>query len=499
MGTKIGLDRLCMMKAMLVMGALIAATFLGIVFADHKTSRHSVEVSLTEAELDFINTHPEVTLAGGISFEPFLIKNLDDNISGYDVDIAKLILKRTGLKISFKLGIWNDIQENAKNRELDGLSTAEFNEERTLYYNKSIPYANLTKYALVRHGNPKNIHSLKDFSGKKIAMQKGNTLFDDILKNPIADIEIIHYDTMHEMINSVATGSTDITILDESTPYIAHQLGLSNSIDIAFPMNESFNLFFLVRNDWPEAITVINKGLTSISKQEFDEIKARWFKPMGKQVSYSLLIKSVSILFVLLSLISAWAYAIHRAKKTVHSTLKCLKEKDKELEIKNKALEKLSVTDPLTSLYNRVKIDQVLEEELVRAERSQEPFGIIFIDIDFFKTINDTYGHQIGDDVLKSMAYIMKRYTREVDVIGRWGGEEFLIISPLTDKAGLHTLAEKLRKNIEQYDFSLGETRTASFGVAIYQKGDISSSIVSRADAALYRAKETGRNKVVAL
>ena len=476
--------------------------FIGTAHANHTSENHPLKVALTSDEHDFIEQYPEVVLAGGTSFEPFLIRNLggSDNISGYDVDIANLISQRTGLKIKFELGVWNDIQKKAQNRELDGLSTAQFNDERAAYYNSSLPYIALTKYALVRHGNPKKIHSLNDLGGKTVALQKGNTLFDDILDNTITDIKVVYFNSIHEVIKAVASGSADMTVLDESTPYIAQKLGLADSIEIAFPTtDEPFELVFLLRNDRPQLTTIFNKGLMSITSDERDAIKKHWFTPMEKQIDYSFFLKVVATISIVLLGIFYWSYKLHLARDKMKKALNEIEKKDKELNIKNKMLEQLAVTDRLTGLYNRVRLDEAIDQEAIRASRYPVTFGVILADIDLFKSVNDTYGHQVGDQTLVEVAEILKESSREVDVVGRWGGEEFLIISPNTDADGLTKLAEKLRANIERHDFPVIKSKTVSFGMTIYQKDDTSHGLIAKADRALYIAKENGRNRVEAV
>jgi len=163
-----------------------------------------------------------------------------------------------------------------------------------------------------------------------------------------------------------------------------------------------------------------------------------------------------------------------------------------------KRIEELSITDRLTGLYNRLKLDEVLSLHVSLALRHQNVFSTIILDIDKFKSVNDTYGHQVGDTLLQEIAKVLKNNVRLEDIIGRWGGEEFLIVLPNTTHDGAMLLAEKLRKAIEQTAFSTVGTRTSSFGVASYVQGDDTKTIVGRADEALYRAKESGRNKVEA-
>ncbi|TBW55435.1 diguanylate cyclase [Marinobacter halodurans] len=176
-----------------------------------------------------------------------------------------------------------------------------------------------------------------------------------------------------------------------------------------------------------------------------------------------------------------------------------VRERTRELEEKNAALEQLSVTDALTGLYNRHKLDQVLIYEQNRFQRYGHIFSVILLDIDHFKLVNDLHGHSIGDDVLKQVADILAWNTRQTDSVGRWGGEEFLIVCTDTDLDGAATLSNLLRQRIASHDFPHLEGITASFGVTEYRAGDNESLVVSRADDALYQAKHAGRNKVFGL
>ena len=163
-----------------------------------------------------------------------------------------------------------------------------------------------------------------------------------------------------------------------------------------------------------------------------------------------------------------------------------------------KRAEKLSITDQLTKIYNRVHLEESFKEELNRAKRYNSKFSIILLDVDHFKEVNDNYGHDIGDEILIDMAKILQKHIRATDILGRWGGEEFLIILPETDVVKAEQLAEKLRVEIENHTFVEIGKKTSSFGVSEFKIDDESSKeIVKRADNALYEAKNLGRNRVV--
>lgn len=161
-----------------------------------------------------------------------------------------------------------------------------------------------------------------------------------------------------------------------------------------------------------------------------------------------------------------------------------------------KLIEKISQTDQLTKVFNRLKLDEVLFEEITRNDRYNLDFSIILLDIDNFKSINDTFGHLIGDKVLIEIANILTKNIRKTDILGRWGGEEFLIICTNTDIKGVQKIAESLRQTIEKTDFQGVGNITASFGATQFYRHEQEEDMLKRADEALYLSKNNGRNQV---
>ncbi len=165
--------------------------------------------------------------------------------------------------------------------------------------------------------------------------------------------------------------------------------------------------------------------------------------------------------------------------------------------IQQKILQYKAQHDRLTDIYNRQKIDEVLEKICGYSSRRKEEVGIIMFDIDHFKKVNDQFGHIIGDEVLKKVAYMIRKNIREEDIFGRWGGEEFLIILRHTSIENTHKKAEMLRKSIENMNYPKIPHITASFGVTQISRNDTPQTLIKRADLALYKAKTQGRNRVV--
>lgn len=161
-----------------------------------------------------------------------------------------------------------------------------------------------------------------------------------------------------------------------------------------------------------------------------------------------------------------------------------------------KRLEELWMTDHLTGLHNRQSIDQIWEREILRAERYGDLFSVLLIDIDHFKSVNDNYGHLVGDELLFQFAQLLQEECRDTDHIGRWGGEEFIILIPNTNLSSAVLMAEKIRETIENFSFTTVGQITVSIGVGCYRSGMSEDELFSLADKALYRAKNSGRNRV---
>jgi diguanylate cyclase (GGDEF)-like protein len=168
----------------------------------------------------------------------------------------------------------------------------------------------------------------------------------------------------------------------------------------------------------------------------------------------------------------------------------------RRIERDEQALHDLSTHDRLTGAWNRRWFDEMLAREMKRARRYGLPLSLVMFDIDRFKKVNDTRGHQAGDDLLAALSVYVSAHIRDSDSLARWGGEEFMLVAPNTDIEAARRLAENLRTLIERGDFGDAGRITCSFGVAQLQAGDTPENLTGRADAAMYRAKQEGRNRV---
>lgn len=203
-----------------------------------------------------------------------------------------------------------------------------------------------------------------------------------------------------------------------------------------------------------------------------------------------------SLPFFLELVLNTWLAAMLAIIVSARIQARLRRERDRVAEI-NRELLVLSTTDPLTALANRNRVDEVLGVQSRRSSARGVPLSVIMVDVDHFKNVNDDFGHPAGDEVLIRLADILRTSVRETDTVGRWGGEEFIIILPETDVASAERTAERIRRTVSAADFGIDRPLTASLGVAGHGDRDDPARLVARADQALYAAKNTGRNRVL--
>jgi diguanylate cyclase (GGDEF)-like protein len=172
----------------------------------------------------------------------------------------------------------------------------------------------------------------------------------------------------------------------------------------------------------------------------------------------------------------------------------------KELESTNARLKETSFKDEVTGLYNRRFFSLRLEEELSRYRRFNHPVSVVLLDLDGFKAVNDEFGHTVGDDTLREVAQILMKHSRGINVVSRYGGDEFAVLLVETSKAGARLYADRIREVVAKYPFSHGKIITASFGVASLPDDEAGTAedLFRAADDALYTAKRAGKNQVAA-
>lgn len=246
----------------------------------------------------------------------------------------------------------------------------------------------------------------------------------------------------------------------------------------------------------------IKHTLTTSELRSFDSMQLGLDVKFGEK-RYFITADRIQILNLLLStyeMAIARNNELKKAKEELEAMNRLIEQKNSKLQEINRELEIVSKTDPLTGLDNRRNMIEKIETEIVRFKRNTKTFSLIIGDVDFFKNLNDTYGHDGGDLVLKMLTQNMRESVREMDSVARWGGEEFLLLLPETDGESGVKLAERIRQKIATHAIRYNDSElkvTMSFGVSCFKKGDSIDETIKRADNALYEGKRLGRNRVV--
>jgi len=445
---------------------------------------------LTTDEQHYLKNKERVRFCSDPDWLP--IEKIEDNKHiGITADYLKEISQR--LDIQFELVPTTSWQESLifiTEGRCDFLSSAMRTPERDAFLNFTTAYLNLSLVITTR-SDTFFIHSLKNIKNKKVGIVK-DYAFEDILRKEYPDVELVLVSSANEGLRKVQ--KDEIYAFVDTLEATSQQLRTHSFSDlkISGKLDENIPIAFGVKKDDDTLFNILEKGINSLSADEKKEIYDKWvFVAVEKEVDYTLFFQLFAAVFIVV------LFLIYRNRVALNYNNQLLNI-NKELEHLNLQLEELSQTDQLTQLSNRRYLDMTLSQEITRSHRYRESFCVILIDIDFFKKVNDTYGHQQGDIVLKETARILRSHSRESDIVGRWGGEEFLMILPKTDLSSALIMAEKLRELIRSHDYGLDHQITASFGVTEFdQTDDDDSSLLRRVDANLYEAKETGRDKII--
>jgi len=384
---------------------------------------------------------------------------------------------------------WSQSIDYIKNRECDMLALGMETSERKSYLNFTSSYLEVPLVVATRVDVP-FINNILDLEGEKVGIVKGDA-FVKILKNKYPSLSIIEVEDIYDGLDKVKSGQHFAYIDTLASIGYEFQSNYFGELKIAGKVTESLKLSVAVRKDDKTLLNILQKAINTITNESHRKILTKWVPiKFEKSVDYKNIwqIALVSILFIFL--VIYWNIKITNANKL-------LKVAQKDIEEKNKALNQLAVTDKLTDLFNRRKIEEIIQAELNRKERFKHSFCLSILDIDHFKKVNDVYGHQQGDRVLIEISSILKSNLRKTDFVGRYGGEEFILIFPESSVDSIFSIIEDIRQKIATKHFEGVGHKTASFGVATSYKGDTVEKLINRADRALYIAKNNGRNKIV--
>lgn len=456
----------------------------------------SSSLDLTPQEREWLRTHPIVKTAIDTSWAPFEYLDEQGNYRGLAADYLALISQKLGIRFEpYKQGVWKDTVALMKQHQLDMYPCAVKTPERETYALFTAPYLSF-RMVMATTDDVDYINDISELNHKTVAVARGY-LAQEILRRYYPAIKRIEVDTVEEGLQAVATDKA-FAFIDNTAAitYAIKQAGYSN-LKISGELPYRSELAMGVRNDWPVFAGIIQKALASVTPEERDAIYNRHVAIKYTQpITWQWVLKIIFPFAIIVALLLYYTRKLRHLNRIYKMTMQHLTQTQNDLEEANTKLQTLSTTDALTGVFNRYMLDKTLLQSIESAKRYNRPLSVIMVDLDYFKEVNDTYGHHAGDDVLKASARLLSENCRKSDIVGRWGGEEFLIICPETSEAEAAALAEKLCAIFSHTPFLENHSQTASFGLSSYREDDTPETFVIRIDEALYDAKKSGRNCV---
>ncbi|WP_022940936.1 transporter substrate-binding domain-containing diguanylate cyclase [Psychromonas hadalis] len=449
----------------------------GLLSETNIANSKNIALKFTEQELTWIKENPQVTLIGDPAWFPFEGFDKSKRYVGIVAEVLNLITRKSGLIFNVsETATWQHTIQFSTEQPVDIISASRAN----LILNKNYrpTYSTIKNpIVMIARGDMHYIPDLNSVKNLSIAVIS-DTGYSHIIRQTYPNVTFIKVDSINDALLGVANEQYDIVLMSMSVAsYQMAELGLYE-LRIVGITDLDMELTLFVNRDKPILWDIINKVKLHETKQERHEILAKWIK--HKYIDRYSPEKMRVLMLVTIFFIGFVFYRNHLLKKQA------------------KVLTELAQTDKLTNIHNRLYLDKILLQTTAQSLRYKKTFSLIMIDIDYFKVVNDKYGHLVGDEMLVQFSLLITDNVRNSDVIGRWGGEEFLIICPETNLQEASILAEKLREQVQQTIFLNIGRKTASFGVCEYQASESVELCLGRADKALFVAKRAGRNQVKA-
>jgi polar amino acid transport system substrate-binding protein len=430
--------------------------------------------SLSTEEKEFLRQKGRLTMCVDPDWMP--LEKIDNGVHiGIAADYMAIMQQFLGVPIVLVPSKrWTESIELAKARKCDIFSLAMATPERFEYMVFTKPYLRFP-LVLVTHDNKPFIADIALITGKRLGLVR-NYAFGELLRAKYPQLDIVDVDSVIDGLDRVEHGELYGFIGNLVT--VGYELQKSYpQLKIAGKFDEYWELGVGVRNDEPLLYSAFEKAVASISNHQGQDILNRWISVKYEKAMDLMSIWQGLVIFSLLVV-----FLLYRQRM---------------LQQHNRELLALTRTDALTGVGSRHYLDQELSRLLEYYQRYTEPFSIMVIDLDYFKEVNDHFGHPTGDRVLIEFVGLVQQHLRKTDIFGRWGGEEFLVVCPNTDLRQVEILAERIRNAIAGHTFEETGRQTVSIGLSVCEDKEITPArLVAAADKALYAAKAAGRNRV---
>ncbi len=431
---------------------------------------------LTEEERAYINLNQPFTYCIDPDWPPYEVINASGRHEGISADLLQLVAQHAGIELKLRATRdWDESIALSKSGECQVLSFLNRTPARDQWLSFTRPVFIDRNVIVTREEHP-FIDDLGSLAGKTLVLPKGTSI-EERVRQDFPNLSILTTETEAEAFAMVSQRKADMTMRSLIVAvYTIKKEGWFNlKISGQVPGYEN-NLRIGVFKKHEMLRNILDQGVAEIGPSQRAEIANRHVSiKVQSGIDYELIAKIVAAFSLILLTSLFWAVKLRAV---------------------NKQLWRLARTDPLTNIANRASINERMDKEIERSRRYSRPFSVILLDLDHFKRINDEQGHLMGDQVLKAFAVLAVRTARTQDMVGRWGGEEFIILCTETNIEQAEILAERLCQVVREHRFESRRPHTVSAGVATLDADDTADSLTNRADQALYLAKQGGRDQV---
>ncbi|OJX70374.1 diguanylate cyclase [Magnetospirillum sp. 64-120] len=395
---------------------------------------------------------------------------------GIAADLLELVAARSGIDLTLVPTVtWQDSLQAARDGRCQALSFLNSSPARSQWLVFTDPLFADPNVILTREESP-DIADLTKVGDKVLALPEGTSI-EEWVRRDFPNLRVVTTKDEETALAMVSNRQADLTLRSMTVAVHAIKRRGWFNLKVAGRVEGYDNLLRMgLRPERAALLPALNQGIAAISADERVEIANRHTGVTIRTGIDPAVVRNVGAVLAVVLLTSLfWGVKLRAV---------------------NAQLRRQSRTDSLTGLGNRAFINERMGLEQARARRMARPLSVILLDVDHFKQVNDRFGHLAGDRVLKDIAAILSHAARQTDCVGRWGGEEFLLLCPDTHLDQAVILAERIRAAMSCHGFATGCRHSASFGITLLRAEDDEQSLLARADRALYRAKENGRDRI---
>lgn len=448
------------------------------------------QVPLSPQAQDWLKEHHTIRVGVMANWPPMEFVDQDGIVKGVTQDILTKLNQRLGTElVAVAYTDWQQLVQDFLDGKLDMVANMADTPERKQQANFSLNFWP-SQWAVLSLGHTSSVASMRELNGSTVAIEKDYDI-NLLLQQQFPEIKIVptsHYDESLELLQQGQVNyAIDTLMVTGGTLRKPEYSNLRMHLPADMPVTPSL---FAVRKDYPLLLQIIDQGLRTLSEADRAEIRNRWFlldfdPDLAQDRVYTLVLQVVGAGLLLFAVVFFWNMSLRREVGL---------RRDMEQKMRF-----MATHDDLTQLANRALLQERLEQAVMQHARHQEKLALLFIDLDGFKAVNDSFGHHVGDELLTRVAAMLKYCVRKSDTVARFGGDEFVVLlTGLLDRDDAAIVAEKVLLQLaEPVQLSVCQAKIgASIGIALYpDDGTDSNSLLKSADSLMYLAKQSGKGQ----